>query len=308
MQFTNEFRGPCHFQPHKCCRAQVWCIKSAALSLLHQACRRAQVCLSSPNRLSQTGSWQGIGGTIPPAFQNSSTWRIKMASKSVPHFTTQSRSVLSGSEKLPLAKAGDEKPAPSAGTVTVSVIVRRKEPLQAAHVRGEQRLTRAQFNASHAADPAAVKLVEGFAKEFGLTVQAGTPAPGRRTMKLTGTVANMQRAFGVSLAQKTIDGVDYRLREGSINLPSELQGYVVAVLGLDDRPQAEPHFRILGEQGAVAAQAAQGQGFAHPHAGSSTSFTPVQVAQLYQFPNGITASGQTIGIIELGGGFRQGGI
>ena len=231
-----------------------------------------------------------------------------MASKSVPHFTTQSRSVLSGSEKLPLAKAGDEKPAPSAGRLTVSVIVRRKEPLQAAHVRGEQRLTRAQFNASHAADLAAVKLVEGFAKEFGLTVQAGTPAPGRRTMKLTGTVANMQRAFGVSLAQKTIDGVDYRLREGSINLPSELQGYVVAVLGLDDRPQAEPHFRILGEQGAVAAQAAQGQGFAHPHAGSSTSFTPAQVAQLYQFPNGITASGQTIGIIELGGGFRQADI
>lgn len=169
-----------------------------------------------------------------------------MASKSVPHFATQSRSVLSGSEKRPLAKTGEEKPAAPASRVTVSVVVRRKEPLEAAHVRGEQRLTRAQFNASHAADPAAVKLVRSFAKEFGLTVQAGTPAPGRRTMKLTGTVANLQRAFGVSLAQKTIDGTGYRVREGSINLPSELQGYVVAVLGLDDRPQAKPHFRILG--------------------------------------------------------------
>ena len=28
-------------------------------------------------------------------------------------------------------------------------------------------------------------------------------------------------------------------------------------------------------------------------------------AELYQFPNGVTASNQTIGIIELGGGFRQ---
>ena len=180
-----------------------------------------------------------------------------MASKSVPHFATQSRSVLSGSEKRPLAKTGDEKPAAPASRVTVSVVVRRKEPLEAAQVRGEQRLTRAQFNASHAADPAAVKLVRGFAKEFGLTVQAGTPAPGRRTMKLTGTVANLQRAFGVSLAQKTIDGAGYRVREGSINLPSELQGYVVAVLGLDDRPQAKPHFRILGEHGEASAQAAQ---------------------------------------------------
>jgi kumamolisin len=229
-----------------------------------------------------------------------------MASKkSVPHFATQSRTVLSGSEKAPLADAGSEKPAPLAARITVSVIVRRKTPLKAAHITGEQRLTRAQFNDSHAADPAAVKLVERFAKEFGLTVQPGTPAPGRRTVKLTGTVANMQRAFGVSLAHKTMEGVTYRVREGSINLPAELQGYVVAVLGLDNRPQAEPHFRILGEQGEAAAQAAQGQGFARPHTGGSISYTPVQVGELYQFPNGATASNQTIGIIELGGGFRQ---
>jgi kumamolisin len=229
-----------------------------------------------------------------------------MASKkSVPHFATQSRTVLSGSEKAPLADAGSEKPAPLAARITVSVIVRRKTPLKAAHITGEQRLTRAQFNDSHAADPAAVKLVERFAKEFGLTVQPGTPAPGRRTVKLTGTVANMQRAFGVSLAHKTMEGVTYRVREGSINLPAELQGYVVAVLGLDNRPQAEPHFRILGEQDVVAAQAAQGQGFARPHAGGSISYTPVQVGELYQLPNGVTASNQTIGIIELGGGFRQ---
>jgi kumamolisin len=230
----------------------------------------------------------------------------QMAPKtSVPHFTTQSRTVLSGSEKAPVAEARGAKPAPLAARITVSVIVRRKTPLKAAHITGEQRLTRAQFNASHAADPAAVKLVQGFAREFGLTVDPGTPAPGRRTMKLTGTVANMQRAFGVSLAHKTMDGVTYRVREGSINLPAELQGYVVAVLGLDNRPQAEPHFRILGEQGAVAAQAAQGQGFAGPHAGGSTSYTPVQVGELYQFPRGSSASNQTIGIIELGGGFRQ---
>jgi kumamolisin len=50
-----------------------------------------------------------------------------------------------------------------------------------------------------------VKLVRGFAKEFGLTVQAGTPAPGRRTMKLTGTVANLQRAFGAERATNCAD-------------------------------------------------------------------------------------------------------
>src|SRR6185437_1144389 len=62
---------------------------------------------------------------------------------------------------------------------------------------------------------------------------------------------------------------------------------------------------IAGEQGNITARTAQGGGFAMPHAGNSnSSFTPVQIAQLYQFPAGATAANQTIGIIELGGGFR----
>jgi kumamolisin len=226
-----------------------------------------------------------------------------------PHFATQSRTVLSGSEKKPVAQPVGKSTAAAGEQVTVSVIVRRKNPLAAAHVSGQQRLTRARFNADHAADPAAVALVKRFAKEFGLKVLPGMPAPGRRTLKLTGTVANMQRAFGVSLSHSTIDGVSYRVRDGSIYLPAELQGYVVAVLGLDNRPQARPHFRILGEQGAAAAaETAQAGGFARPHAAGDSSYTPVQVGQLYQFPQGITASGQTIGIIELGGGFRAADI
>ncbi len=222
-----------------------------------------------------------------------------------PHFVTQSRSVLSGSEKRSVALAVGKRPATTSEQMTVSVIVRRKNPLAAEHVSGKQRLTHARFNANHAADPAAVALVGRFAKEFGLKVQAGTPAPGRRTVKLTGTVANMQRAFGVSLSYSTIDGASFRVREGSINLPSELQGYVVAVLGLDNRPQARPHFRVLRQQGVAAAETAQAGGIARPHAAANGSFTPVEVGQLYQFPQDVTASSQTIGIIELGGGFRQ---
>ena len=226
--------------------------------------------------------------------------------KPIARFSMQSRTVLPGSEKAAVAPAVAEKAAPLASKLTVSVIVRRKKPLKAAHTTGKQRLTRAQFRASHAADPAAVKVVRAFAKEFTLTVQPGTPAPGRRTIKLTGTVANMQRAFGVALMHKTMDGVTYRVREGSITLPSELTDYVVAVLGLDNRPQAEPHFRVAGEEGiSIAASIAQTGGFARPHAGGNVSYTPVQVGQLYGFPAGATASNQTIGLIELGGGFKQ---
>ena len=228
--------------------------------------------------------------------------------KPTARFSTQSRTVLAGSEKAPAAPSVAERPAPLANKLTVSVIVRRKKPLKAAHSSGKQRMTRAQFRASHAADPLAVKAVRAFAKEFSLTVQPGTPAPGRRTIKLTGTVANMQRAFGVALMNKALEGITYRVREGSITLPSELTDYVVAVLGLDNRPQAVPHFRVAGDESGLAANIAQAGGFARPHAGGSVSYTPVQVGQLYGFPAGATASNQTIGLIELGGGFRQADI
>jgi kumamolisin len=77
------------------------------------------------------------------------------------------------------------------------------------------------------------------------------------------------------------------------------------VLGLDNRPQAKPHFRVAGEDPSFSPSFAQGSGFARPHAAGGVSYTPVQVGQLYGFPSGATAPNQTIGIIELGGGFRQ---
>ena len=222
--------------------------------------------------------------------------------KSAPRFSSQQRVVLPGSEKAPLSAATGEKPARAGSVITVSVIVRRKSPLNTKRL-GIDRLTRAQYRQQHAADPAAINLVRAFAKEFGLAVDKDTPKPERRTIKLTGTVAAMQKAFDVTLTQKTLDGNVYRVREGSIRLPAELSGAVEAVLGLDNRPQAQPHFRVLGSS--INTKAAGTKGFARAHAAAAgSSYTPVQVAQLYQFPQGATAAGQTIGIIELGGGYR----
>ncbi len=224
--------------------------------------------------------------------------------KSTPHLVSP-RTVLPGSEKPALTQAAGEQPAPSGKQITVSVVVRRKSPLKPAHRTGKLRLTHAQYRRNHGADPEAVKLVRAFAKEYGLAVAPDTPGPERRTVKLIGTIAAMQKAFGVTLVHKVQNGITYRVREGSITLPAELVGPVVAVLGLDNRPQAQPHFRVLGEAGDVTAEIAQGTGFAHPHAGGAgTSFTPPQIAALYQFPPKASAAGQTIAIIELGGGYR----
>lgn len=234
--------------------------------------------------------------------------------KSAPRFATQSRVILPGSQKPAFTQQATEKPAPAATRITVSVVVKCKAPLKAANRLGKQRLSRAQFRQSHGPDPNALKLIRAFAKEFGLAVVPGTPTPGSSIVKLTGTVAAMQRAFGTTLVHKSSDAATYRTREGDITLPAELSGSIEAVLGLDNRPQAQPHFRIAGEKSNLAARTAQAGGFATPqtsvrpsirsNAQANTSYTPVQIAQLYQFPPNASAAGQTIGILELGGGYR----
>jgi len=60
---------------------------------------------------------------------------------------------------------------------------------------------------------------------------------------------------------------------------------------LDNRQQAEPHFRRLPKTPGIKAHAASG------------SHDPNQVAQIYNYPAG-DGTGQCIGLIELGGGFQ----
>ena len=62
---------------------------------------------------------------------------------------------------------------------------------------------------------------------------------------------------------------------------------VQGVFGLDNRPQAKPHFRRPGARAAT------------------HTFTPVQVAQLYNYPAKADGTGECVAIIELGGGFKS---
>jgi kumamolisin len=136
--------------------------------------------------------------------------------------------------------------------------------------------------------------VAAFAAAHQLVVVESDAA--RRTMVLSGTSATLGAAFGVALHQVEHDGGTYRGRSGSISVPANLAEVVEGVFGLDNRPQATPHFQLLQQEGAFA-----------PHA-ASAAFTPLELAKLYQFPSGLDGSGQCIGIIELGGGFRPADI
>jgi kumamolisin len=205
-------------------------------------------------------------------------------------FASQHRVPLEGSEKKAFVAGGAASQAveseTEAGEITVSVMVAPKTAYMMDGDGPTERLTREEFAVRHGANPASMEMLQAFAKEFGLTVEA-SPRACPCTVRVSGSLAKVEKAFGVVLTMQTSEAGTFRVREGAIYLPEELQGHVVAVLGLDNRPQARPHFRM-----------------AKPHA-SNVSYTPVQVGGLYGFPAGATASGQTIGLIELGGGYRE---
>lgn len=207
---------------------------------------------------------------------------------------------LKGSERTPVEGAQVLAPADPKERLEVSMIVRRctctaLQTRVAKLAAGNSSLgfmSREEFAEEHGADPADLGKVRKFAAARHLIVVQEHAA--RRTVVLSGTVEQFSNAFSVQMQQFTHSGGTYRGRLGTIQLPVELDGIVEAVLGLDNRPQAKPHFRVRPADNGKKKQGG---------ATTSVSFTPTQVASLYGFPSG-TGEGQCVAIIELGGGYR----
>ncbi|HEY6313537.1 MAG TPA: S53 family peptidase [Streptosporangiaceae bacterium] len=201
---------------------------------------------------------------------------------------------LAGSDRAALPGATAAGPLDTSQRAEITVVVRRRAGLPAGIVAGPTVLTRDQLAAGYGADPADVDLVRRELGRRGLEVTAVHAAT--RRIKVAGTVGDLASAFGTTLALVTSPDhsgrrVTHRYREGPLYVPAALDGVVTAVLGLDTRPQARPHFRTRGAAGAGAA------------ASPGTSYSPNQVAQIYDFPAEVTGAGQTVAVIELGGGF-----
>jgi kumamolisin len=186
--------------------------------------------------------------------------------------------------------------------VTVSVIVRRRTPLDLPSLGG-RRLSRDDFDRLHAADPADFEALRIFAHQHGLAVDEQASSLSRRTLMLRGSVQALQQAFGVELHDYAVPLPRTRKRStfhtfaGQLSLPESVAGVVDTVLGLDSRPIAKPHFRYLRD---LKKKPKARSGGAQP-----TPFNPPQVAELYSYPTGINGAGQSIGILELGGGYNS---
>ncbi|HEY7814647.1 MAG TPA: S53 family peptidase, partial [Nakamurella sp.] len=161
-------------------------------------------------------------------------------------------------------------------------------------------LTREELAGRYGADPADVALLTKTVTDAGAAVESVDVTS--RRVKVSGPASVLAALFGTTLKQASVPELpggsgdaassmtQIRYRSGELSVPAALDGVVTAVLGLDTRPQGRPHFR----PGAVG-----------PHKATSTSYTPVQLARIYQMPNDADGTGQVIAIIELGGGFSE---
>ncbi|MGC2160677.1 MAG: S53 family peptidase [Silvibacterium sp.] len=196
------------------------------------------------------------------------------------------RIILSRSERKAPADAKETGRTPSQQVLSVSVIVRRKTPLALKELKGRV-VSREEFDEKYASSEEDFATLRQFAHQHGLSVDEATSSLTRRTLVLRGTVQNLEKAFGVELHDYEGAKEKFHCFTGAISLPESHAGVVEAVLGLDARPIAKPHIRFLSSDQQA-----------------SVTYTPLQVAALYSFPTGVTGAGQTIGIIELGGGYN----
>ena len=185
--------------------------------------------------------------------------------------------------------------------ISVSVIVKRKNPLDLAKLGGKH-LTQQEFLDKYAADPASFTQLRTFAHQHGLTVDESASSLARRTMALRGTAKAMAAAFGVTLNNFEKDGVTFHSYTGTISIDPQHTECVEAVLGLDSHPIAKPHFRVLTRK-KKKKKPTKPKPTPTPAPTEDGSYNPPQIAQLYNFPTGVTGAGQTIGILELGGGY-----
>jgi kumamolisin len=209
---------------------------------------------------------------------------------------------LSGSDRSELPTATPAAtPLDPSQVITVTVLLRRRAEIPAELINTTATVSTEELGQRYGADPADATHVADVLGRYGLTVTEFQLAS--RRLKVSGMIAAMTAAFGTTLSAVTSEhpdgtgSVTHRYRTGGLSVPAELSGIIVGVIGLDTRPQASPHFRRPTPSGAVTAHATSAVPGAVP-------LTALQVASFYDFPAGTDGTGQTIAIIELGGGYN----
>lgn len=205
------------------------------------------------------------------------------------------RIALKGTEHASLPGARAIGPTDPHQLLEISVVLKHRQTLPKPEYEGKT-INHTDFAKTYGADPAQIEKIRTFAREHNLQMLERGDEVLRRTITLAGTAASMEKAFSVDLVEHDHPDGSYRSHTGPLQMPEDCASVVSGVFGLDNRPVAQPHFRYRGAPHSFGARS------------TSVSYTPVQVAKFYNFPQDANGNGQTIGLIELGGGYRSADI
>ncbi|MBF0520391.1 MAG: hypothetical protein HQK92_11780 [Nitrospirae bacterium] len=142
-----------------------------------------------------------------------------------------SRSIVKGSERVPLHGAVATGPIHDEERFEVTIVVRLKTPLKDLETDGSQYLTHDTYEGADSKD---IELVKKFVEEYGLIVVETSTA--RRSVYVSGTAAKFSKAFETKIEHYEHEGGTYRGRTGALTVPSELADVIEGVFGIDNRP------------------------------------------------------------------------
>jgi kumamolisin len=167
-------------------------------------------------------------------------------------------------------------------------------------------LTHDELEKQHGATQQDLDKIEHFAQRHDLTVVHRSAL--ERSIVLKGKLGDLLAAFPADVQMYHHARGTYRGRRGEIAVPQELSGIVTGVFGFDTRPKRrrrqKPAMRGRSGYKGVAARGGRKRA-THNGPGGQNGVAATEFAKRYNFPPNLDGAGQTIAIIELGGGYRN---
>lgn len=193
------------------------------------------------------------------------------------------------SEAIPATGLRSRRPRAADCLVRINIYLQYRQSIPIEryclpHPCDREYLTREEFRSLYSPPNASWDAVRSFASEYSLEIVDEHIYSGRLTIE--GCVADCNRAFGIAIEERTDDRGTYVSYSGAIQIPAELEGVVCAITGIDNSDR-EVHQ------------------LANPTLTSSETgkcWFPREVAEFYNFPDN-DGAGETIGILQLGGGY-----
>jgi kumamolisin len=218
----------------------------------------------------------------------------------------------SGAESAKVIDHGTLAAQQDAAPISLTVAMKLRNPDEAENLvkslstpgdpQYRQFLTAEQFVARFGPTPAEMAKVATSLTKYGLTVERATAT----TLKVTGSAANIERAFAVSLhsyevpAHDNVAGYTYHAPLSAATVPEEISASVTAVVGLDSEPHFHSHLKMAPKALARAKSTAKSASEATDEPGF---WTVTDFAEYYGveplYKEGITGKGRTVGIMTL---------